>query len=213
MTKIQNNIMIQLETVPEYLRKGELYNIFLENDDDSLIPISKQYYKEDTSIDTIDDLYHLFHTLRYWMIEENDYPYKNIFDFVRNNKDLDYNSFYEIFIDVQFIKQIKILIKSDNLCNSSCDNGYLLLLKYAHEKGCPWDEMTCSYAALNGCLDCLQYAHENGCPWDRWTCILAAEKGKLECLKYAHVNGCPWHRWTCENAALFTAGLSRCSCK
>ena len=43
-------------------------------------------------------------------------------------------------------------------------------LKYAHEKGCPWDEVTCSNAAKNGHLKCLKYAHENGCPWDKETC-------------------------------------------
>ena len=48
------------------------------------------------------------------------------------------------------------------------------------------------YAAKYGHLECLKYAHENGCPWDEVTCSEAAENGHLECLKYAHENGCPW---------------------
>ena len=71
-------------------------------------------------------------------------------------------------------------------------NGNVDLLEFLHEKGCPWDEDTCSEAAEYGHLECLKYAHENGCPWDQWTCRQAARNGHLECLKYAHENGCPW---------------------
>ena len=51
---------------------------------------------------------------------------------------------------------------------------------------------TCSYAAEGGHLECLKYAHEKGCPWDAKTCSEAAQRGHLECLKYAHEKGCPW---------------------
>ena len=190
---------IQLDNIPEYLKNSPYKSINYK--DNTPILTQTYHYKENIKVNTIDDLYLLFHTLRHWQIEEKHYPYHNIFTFIRNNKELDYESFYKTFFDIPFIEQIKILIKSDNLCNSSCDNGYLLLLKYAHEKGCPWDEMTCSYAALNGCLDCLQYAHEKGCPWDERTCRYAAYYGHLKCLKYAHENGCYWDRVTCEYAA------------
>ena len=62
-------------------------------------------------------------------------------------------------------------------------------LKYAHEKGCPWDEETCYHATRGGHLEILKYAHEKGCPWDERTCAMA--DNHLECLKYAHENGCP----------------------
>ena len=55
------------------------------------------------------------------------------------------------------------------------------------ENGCD----TCFYAASNGHLECLKYAHEHGCPWDELTCRGAAEKGHLECLKYACAHGFP----------------------
>jgi hypothetical protein len=57
---------------------------------------------------------------------------------------------------------------------------------YAHENGCPWDEMTRSEAAPQEQRDTLIYAHENGCPWDADTCTGAAENGHLEVLIYAH---------------------------
>ena len=73
----------------------------------------------------------------------------------------------------------------------AAENGHLECLKYAHERGCPWDELTCAYAAKLGNLECLKYAHEHGCPWDARTCGTAAENGHLECLKYAQDHGAP----------------------
>ncbi len=66
-----------------------------------------------------------------------------------------------------------------------------IVLRYAHENGCHWDEDTCSGAAEKGQLECLRYARENGCHWDEDTCRYAAEYGNLDCLHYAHENGCP----------------------
>jgi hypothetical protein len=36
------------------------------------------------------------------------------------------------------------------------------VLQYAHEHGCPWNELACSCAARHGHLEVLQYAHEHG---------------------------------------------------
>lgn len=50
---------------------------------------------------------------------------------------------------------------------------------------------TCYVAARNGYLHILQYAHDHGCPWDKSTCNAAAWKGHIPTLKYLHENGCP----------------------
>ena len=93
--------------------------------------------------------------------------------------------------------------KKKLFCSGMARNGKVGLLKFLHEKGCPWDRETCFWAAKNGHLECLKYLHENRCPWDKWTCIVAADNGRLECLKYAHENGCPWdEKDTCSWAAL-----------
>ncbi|ATZ81240.1 ankyrin repeat domain-containing protein [Bodo saltans virus] len=76
-------------------------------------------------------------------------------------------------------------------CNAAAIKGHLGCLKYLHENGCHWDELTCVYAAYYGQLECLKYAHENGCPWNSITCKCALQNGNLECLKYARENGCP----------------------
>jgi hypothetical protein len=114
-----------------------------------------------------------------------------------------------------------------NTCEDAVRSGYLECLKYLHENGCPWSELTPYRAVGNGNLECLIYLHENDCPWDKnttaesaynghleclkyayengcqldpFTCNYAAKGGHLECLKYAHENGCPWNEWTCYHA-------------
>ena len=63
-------------------------------------------------------------------------------------------------------------------------NGFLDLLKYLHENGCPLSKYMCSTAAVHGHLKILKYAHENGCMWDEITCLNAAYHGHLKILKY-----------------------------
>jgi hypothetical protein len=88
------------------------------------------------------------------------------------------------------------------ICCVSAREGYLDTLKYAHQKGCYWDCLTCYYAATEGQLECLKYAHDNGCPWDNgWTFLDSALEGNLKILKYLHENGCPWNERACANAA------------
>ncbi len=86
--------------------------------------------------------------------------------------------------------------------------GNLKLLRYAREKGCPWDDRTPALAAFKGHLNCLRYAHENECPWDNYTPSAAAENGHLECLRYAHEKGCPWD----EDTPYFAARNGHLDC-
>jgi len=71
--------------------------------------------------------------------------------------------------------------------------GYLDIIKFLNDNGCPWNEYCCAIAAERGNLECLKYLHENGCPWDEETCENASQYGQIECLLYIHENGrCPW---------------------
>src|SRR5205807_3144630 len=81
--------------------------------------------------------------------------------------------------------------------------GHLVCLKYAHEAGCPMDELTCIYAAMYGHIACLEYAHRHGCDVVDEALMCAVNGGdgvrferdradegrRLECLRYLHTNG------------------------
>ena len=86
-------------------------------------------------------------------------------------------------------------------CQNAADGGHLEVIKFLREKGCPWNEATCYHAAEGGHLHVLKWAHENGCPWNAETCRWGAWKGHLDVIKYAHDNGCPWNAGTCRDAA------------
>ena len=84
--------------------------------------------------------------------------------------------------------------------NAECDYG-LECLKYAHEKGCPWDENTCINVAMRGNIECLIFAYDNGCPWNRRLLTTATEalfhiemaeytSEIMFCIQYATENGC-----------------------
>jgi hypothetical protein len=53
----------------------------------------------------------------------------------------------------------------------------MIFVRYAHSKGCEWNETTCEAAALYGHLHILKYAHKNGCKWNGETCVTAARSG------------------------------------
>jgi hypothetical protein len=146
--------------------------------------------------------------------EDDSFSILSILSPFENDAFRNINSIFEKYLDDQdrgFLRKVNKILKKNvkikelcsekiYLCPWAAQNGYLLILKYAHENNYIWDEWTCAHAAEYGHLDCLKYSHENGCPWNRWTCKWAAECGSLECLKYANKNGCDWDQKTMESA-------------
>eukprot|EP00611_Tribonema_gayanum_P015441 TRINITY_DN2728_c0_g1_i1.p1 TRINITY_DN2728_c0_g1~~TRINITY_DN2728_c0_g1_i1.p1 ORF type:complete len:373 (-),score=31.94 TRINITY_DN2728_c0_g1_i1:49-1116(-) len=90
---------------------------------------------------------------------------------------------------------------SEWTCSCAADGGHLDVLQWSRANGCPWSELTCARAAEEGHLRVLQWARAEGCPWSKSTCMCAAEGGHLEVLQWARANGCPWDESTCSRAA------------
>jgi hypothetical protein len=56
--------------------------------------------------------------------------------------------------------------------------------------GCDWDAAACNNAAERGYLDILRWLRENGCPWDvRAVCRLAASAGHVDVLNFVIEQG------------------------
>ena len=198
-------INLTINDIPEYLKSSKLYETLNENDSNDSFDISKEFFKKELVINTLNDLIFYIRIFDYWMI--NNIP-NEFYDWVFKNKDkIDMDLLNDQFPMNDLIKQIKIIINTpiNKLCTYYSTIGDLELLKHAHENRYPWDEETCLCAAENGHLGCLIYAHKNGCYWIvEFICIAAAHYGHLECLKYAHKNGCK--RYTeniCRIAALY----------
>ncbi len=92
----------------------------------------------------------------------------------------------------KYMDVLSLFLGDAYICFRAAREGYLDILKWARENGCPWSGNTCSIAARHGHLHVLQWARENGCLWGRLTCSCAAEGGHLDILKWARMNGCPW---------------------
>jgi len=75
--------------------------------------------------------------------------------------------------------------------NMSAYRGYLAIVKYCVDNGCPMHEGACTAAALEGHLDVLKYLHENDCPWDSWACYWAHRNNHNDCLNYLIEQKCP----------------------
>src|SRR5271156_4585165 len=94
-------------------------------------------------------------------------------------------------------------ISSILLAENSAQRGHLSLLKWAREKGYPWNEFTPRAAALGGHLEILKWFRENKCPWDsEWICYYAAKAGHLHILQWCWNNDCYYFdSWTCRKAS------------
>ena len=200
-------IEIKISEVPYYLKKGDFYRTLIDNDnnDNDTITILKKHYKYSLLVESIEDLIHLLHTLRFWMIDYEDIPYELIFDFIKRSSlpISDANKLKKVFFDFPFIHEIKSLIMKlnkvkngwNNIANYSAKRGYFLLLKYCFSKFDTQNDISrtqiCRASAIGGQLKCLQYAHENGCNWNINTTLNASKYGHVNCLQYAHENGCP----------------------
>lgn len=57
-----------------------------------------------------------------------------------------------------------------------------------------WDlSKTCYFAACHGQLEILKWARDRGLPWNEFVCQVAAQNGRLTALKWASENGCDFN--------------------
>ena len=89
--------------------------------------------------------------------------------------------------------------------------GHLEVLRWAHENGCPLNNLCLPFAAKGGHLATVQWLRANGCPWS-WTVCNAAVVGQqgrpgaaawtgqlnghVHVLRWIRKNGCPWDAGT-----------------
>ena len=134
------DIELNRDTTPEFLKSSDLYKNFDFTEEDSVFKVPNRYLKKDTKVNSIEDLKSLLHVIRFWLLE--DVP-DEIYDFVFENKDENYEGIFNEFDNMKLIDEIKLIIKhknedvsqfsSDKTCNL-IENNYLNLLKYIHKK-------------------------------------------------------------------------------
>ena len=90
----------------------------------------------------------------------------------------------------------------DTLALDAAHFGHLEILQWAITQGCPLVMEICAVAAGGGHLEVLKWAREQGCPGNDAICSFAAGEGRLEVLKWARAQNppCPWDHWTYDMA-------------
>ena len=89
-------------------------------------------------------------------------------------------------------------------CNEAAQDGDLDKLIQLRSIGYPWDVSCPNYAATGGFLHIVQYCFENGCPGGVYTTMAAAQNGHLDILKYCVEKGCEWDYETINQAILYS---------
>jgi hypothetical protein len=208
-------MQIHLSFVPDYLKPSELYKYTIENrdkddydnTDDIIIEVAEKYYKPSININNLQNLFHLLHTLRFWMVNYEDLPYQHIFDFAiqNRNKTNVFPKIQELFYDMQIAYEFNLLISwpvIDDVCIYAAENGYLLLLKYLVERKYPISNGAIKIAAYKGHIKCIDYLANHGISLqDHDLCISAIRGDQPECLKYLLDKGCLHDEWLCNISA------------
>ena len=196
------------ETVPDYLKKSDLYQNFDFTEDDSAFKIPNKYFKENSLVFSIEDLKNLLHVIKFWLIVDT--PHE-IFDFILANKDINLSKIYEEFSDsfsnLQAIEEIKILSGEYNnelsrlykknepsqyiiesypgcMINYVIYKGYFNLLKYLHKKNYLWNPCVSYWAMKASNYEIFKYLLENKCYLHEGCFKLACETKDIRFLSY-----------------------------
>ena len=203
-----------VNNVPTYLQKSKFYEALVETcdeneNDNGDFNIDESYYKQDTVVKDLNDLTHLLETLRFWVINYDDYPFTKIFDFVLKNIDKNYENLIASFPELEIMNEIQEMVLAkrsyDNrkfikqfenfqqqIAQNAMVKGYIKLLKYICETN--KDNINfndkkyiCKVNSKN--LQCVIYAHEIGFKLKDDNCYEAAIARNVGYLKYLHKNG------------------------
>lgn len=225
-------ISIRIRDVPQYLRCGDYFASLAENAiEEEQIPIPKDCIKINEVIESEADLCMYLKSLRFWVVSNVpdhlvevvlkegpaltavleefriDFPY--LADLVLICSAGNHRKRLKTAASLGCLTALKSLLintspseLTKDLCESAAKHGHLACLQFLRERGCPWDEYTCTIAAASGHLHCLQFAHASGCRMTSEVCLAAAQNDHLECLRYAHQQKCEWNKVVCAAAAL-----------
>lgn len=74
---------------------------------------------------------------------------------------------------------------------AAAKRGFLKVLRWLMDQGCPIDGTALSEAARSGHVDCLRYLYKAGCACDANVYQACVEGGSVACLTYLEQIGCP----------------------
>ena len=195
-------LYIDIEDVPDFLKKSKLYKTFLENlknekessdgsgsEDNEMetistkIPVNEKHFIKSPNIENGEDLKRLIEVMRYWMVDDvPDEIYDAILDLKIEGVDL------EEFSDFPSIKSLRALVKKFGcmfLIKEAAKIGSLKVMKYAHSRNYFVAEEAFVFSAKNGHYECLKYLFQISNKWknNKTLICLIAKQGYADLLK------------------------------
>ena len=197
---MEDSVIIEMSDVPEYLHDSEFYRSL---EDDAQFSVPKRCFKQDISVETLQDVKSLLDTLRFWGVKLSVIPESLIAYYMSKTKHIHD-------LTVEYRKELPFLKLLEEISNAPCNlrmetaasAGLIEVMTYLLSPHQGRRGEVCSAAAQNGHLNCLQFAREQGYGWDDNVTLEAAKNGHYECLKYAFQQKCPADLKKCMNAAV-----------
>lgn len=197
-------IEVNLNDIPKYLIESELYNTLLDEcqNDNKIVNIPEQNFKQDETLNNLNDFENLLQTYRYWIVKK--YSRSKFFNFVFKNRDLDYSNIISNFsVEFPMMKEIHYLSIVDI---KFFDLGYLISLGYLDlikiyfqkNKNIPKSIKYFNLAIENDNLKIVMFLHNSGFKGNEESCALAIKNCNIEMLKFLHEIECPWNENTLD---------------
>ena len=100
------------DKIPQFLKNSDLYKTLeFDSSFEDSFSIPNKYFRENTKVESLEDLSELLQVLRYWLSEEKPF---DIYNFVYSNPDLDYSKIFDEFSKMKIIDEISLLWSFEN---------------------------------------------------------------------------------------------------
>jgi ankyrin repeat protein len=200
---------ISYDEIPKFLHNADLFQDLDKLSSEKFI---LKYYKEDDSINSIDDLLLYFQVIDYCCLNSKyisihiyESVFLNRYEIMANSTNLELISHINKYEDIKYLLNLNDN-ESDRITYCA-EKNYLSCIKVLLNYFYPWDEYTSMVAAKEGHIECLIYLYEfynknklwsdkKEFPWGD-VCLESTKRGNLNILKYAIENGCILNTFYC----------------
>ena len=153
--------------LPHYIESSEFYQKYVSS---NMIDVDPKYLKFINEINDVNDLVNLILQLKVWKVEYKNIPAEKIFNFIKNNINLDYSTIFLSYnSSYQFVNELVFfasrLVENDweYQFNNIVNKNFIYTLKYIRKQQPELhiDQTTICTAIENGYFECLDLLLEN----------------------------------------------------
>lgn len=175
--------------LPLYLRPSRLYRS-LQSEDESVMCVPADCLKLDTTVNSIETLTHLLHTMHFWIL---DYPPRDALSFILNANVRRWNAeLQRLLKSFRFGQEFLALKARDpvdriEIAMRCCFSGKIVQDLFA--LGHPFPSSICAIAVVKDRFDWFLFALQHNSPLTDSSVLLSASLGRLHFLQHLSTTG------------------------